>query len=169
MVPTMRQSKNICQASDLNPDDPSPYLFLGKMQRVEAAPSPEVVEKLHRFVTLHPESAEANYYYAVALWKLRKAQPGQASGSEVEALLTKSVRLDPTLAVANLQLGIVHFEGAKYSAAISDYQRAIEIDPHMEEAHYRLAQAYRQSGDGDKAKEEVKRYAGVRQRISERD
>ncbi len=150
--------KNICQASDLNPDDPSPYLFLGKMQRAEAAPSPEVVEKLHRFMTLHPESAEANYYYALALWKLRKAQPGQASGSEVEALLTKSVRLDPTLAVANLQLGIVHFEGAKYSAAISDYQRAIEIDPHMEEAHYRLAQAYRQSGDGDKAKEEVKRY-----------
>jgi Tfp pilus assembly protein PilF len=68
------------------------------------------------------------------------------------------LQLDPKMAAANLQLGIVHFEGGSYPAAISDYQRAIEIDPHMEEAHYRLAQAYRQSGEGDKAKEEVKRY-----------
>jgi tetratricopeptide (TPR) repeat protein len=150
--------KRICQASDLNPDDPSAYLFLGKMERAESAPSAEVVEKLHRFVARHPESAEANYYYAVALWKLRKAQPGRSSGSEVEALLHKSLQLDPKMAAANLQLGIVHFEGGSYPAAISDYQRAIEIDPHMEEAHYRLAQAYRQSGEGDKAKEEVKRY-----------
>lgn len=150
--------RSICQASDLNPDDPSPYLFLGKMQRAEAAPSPEVVEKLRRFVTLHPENAEANYYYAFALWKLRKVQPERASVEEITALLDKSVQLDPKLATASLQLGIVHFESGNSSAAISDYQRAIEIDPHMEEAHYRLAQAYRQSGEADKAKEEVKRY-----------
>ncbi len=150
--------RSICQASDINPDDPSPYLFLGKMQRAEAAPSPEVVEKLRRFVTLHPESAEANYYYAVALWKLQKGQPDQSSAAEVESLLNKSVRLDSKLAPAYLQLGIVHFEGGNYSAAISDYQRAIQIDPQTEEPHYRLAQAYRQSGDPEKAKEEVKLY-----------
>jgi tetratricopeptide (TPR) repeat protein len=150
--------KRLCQASDLNPDDPSPYLFLGKMQRAEAAPAPEVFEKMHRFLTLHPESAQANYYYAVALWKLRKAQPGQASLQEITALLDKSVHLDPKMAAANLQLGIVRFEGGDFREAISDYQRAIALDPHMEEAHYRLAQAYRQNGEADKAKDEVKRY-----------
>jgi tetratricopeptide (TPR) repeat protein len=150
--------RRVCQASDLDPDDPSPYLFLGKIQRAEAVPSKEVVEKLHRFVTLQPESAEANYYYAVALWKLHQRQPDQASASEEESLLTKSVHLDAKLAVASLQLGILHFEAGNSSAAISDYQRALQVDPQMEDAHYRLAQAYRQGGHAEKAKEELKLY-----------
>src|SRR5271155_3512664 len=32
-------TQRLCEASDLNPDDPAPYLFLGKMQAVEATQS----------------------------------------------------------------------------------------------------------------------------------
>ena len=53
-----------------------PYLFLGKMQNARGyAARRNSVEKLHRFATLQPENPEANYYYAVAVWKLRPNQP----------------------------------------------------------------------------------------------
>jgi Flp pilus assembly protein TadD len=150
--------RRICDASDLNPDDPLPYLFLGKMQGTETASSAEVVEKLHRIVTLQPQNAEANYYYAVGLWKLRKVSPDKASAAQVESLLNNAVRLDPKLARVHLQLGILHFDEKDYARAISEFQQAEQIDPQMEEAHYRLSQAYRQNDDTEKAKEELQIY-----------
>src|SRR6266850_4171448 len=59
----------LCAASDLNPNDQTPYIFLGKMQNAGMAQSADVVERLARFVRIHPENALANYYYAIALWK----------------------------------------------------------------------------------------------------
>ena len=59
----------LVNASDLAPDNPTPYLFLGKMQSVETAPSEGSVERLRRFAQLQPDNALANYYYAVSLWK----------------------------------------------------------------------------------------------------
>ncbi len=150
--------RRVCEASDLSPDDSMPYLFLGKMQSAEAAPPTQLVEKLHRFATLQPENPEANYYYAVAVWKLRPNQPATASVESVESMLNKAIRLDPKFAPAYLQLGILHSEQRDFQRAISNYKQAIEADPKMDEAHYRLAQAYRQSGEAEKAKAELQIY-----------
>jgi tetratricopeptide (TPR) repeat protein len=153
--------QRICKASDLNPTDSLPYLFLGKMQSAEAAPSGEVIEKLHRFVAQQPESAEANYYYAVALWKLRKGPQDTGRTAQVESLLNHAIRLDPKFAAAYLQLGILHSERRDYPNAISDYQQAVQADPRIEQAHFRLSQAYRQTGDRAKADAELKVYNQV--------
>ncbi len=150
--------QRICEASDLNPNDSIPYLFLGKMQSAESTPSEEVVEKLHRFVTLHPENADANYYYAVGLWKLRKEQQDTARAAQVESLLRNAIHLDPKFGAAYLQLGILDSERKNYPRAISEYQQAIQADPQMQEAHYRLAQAYRQTGDLAKSEAELQIY-----------
>jgi tetratricopeptide (TPR) repeat protein len=150
--------REICQASDLNPDDSIPYLFLGRMLDAKTTPSAEAVEKLQRFVTLQPQNAKANYYYAVALWKTRTSSRDAVVASRVETLLNNSVRLDPGFAAAHLQLGILRSDKGDDPGAILEYQQAVRIDPQMEEAHYRLAQAYRQNGDTDKAKEELHLY-----------
>ena len=155
--------QQICQASDLNPSDPAPYLFLGKMQRAETIPSEAAVEKLHRFVSLQPANPEASYYYAVALWKRRKlppesSSPAQPSPAEIETLLNAAVRLNPQYAAPHLQLGILHADAGNYLAAVTDYERAIELDSQLEEAHYRLAQAYRQLGQPDKSKQQLQLY-----------
>jgi tetratricopeptide (TPR) repeat protein len=162
--------QRICEASDLNPDDSTPYLFLGKMQSSESAFSEKTVEKLHRFVLQQPDNAEANYYYAVGLWKLRKGPQDTASAAQVETLLSNAVRLDPKLAAAYLQLGALHSEQKDYPRAISDYQRAIRADPQMqmEEAHYRLAQAYRQIGDATKAEAELHTYDQIAKASAEK-
>jgi tetratricopeptide (TPR) repeat protein len=148
----------VSEASDLNPHDPTPYRFMGKMQSAESAPSEKIVEKLQRFVAQQPDNAEANYFYAVGLWKLGKVSPDAAGAPQVESLLNRAIRLDPNFAAAYVQLGIVHVDKKDYAKAISEYQQAIQVDPKMEEAHYRLAQAYRQTGDAAKAAAELRVY-----------
>ena len=170
--------REICEASDLNPGDSTPYLFLGKLQSAETAPSPAAVEKLHRFFTRQPQNAEANYYYALGLWKLRRGQQDSATAAQVETLLQNAVRYDAKFAAAYLQLGILHFERQDYPRAISYYQQAIQADPRMqtqmqtqmqmEEAHYRLSQAYRQTGNEPKADAELEIYHQIAKESAEK-
>jgi tetratricopeptide (TPR) repeat protein len=150
--------QRVCEASDLSPDDSIPYLFLGRMQSAETAPSEKTVEKLRRFVTQQPESAEANYYYAVGLWKMRKGQQGAAGAEQVRSLLERAIHLNPNYGAAYLQLGILQSEQRDYLKAMVSYRQAAQQDPEMEEAHYRLAQAYRQIGDAAQAEAELQVY-----------
>jgi tetratricopeptide (TPR) repeat protein len=149
----------------LNPADPTPYLFMGRMLNAEIAPSQAFVEKLGRFARLQPESALANYYYASVLWKTRK---DASSTSQVESLLKKAIALDPKLSGAHLLLGVLYSDRGDFAHAIAAYNRAIEIDPEIEEPHYRLSQTYRRIGEKSKAQRELRIYETVQQKNAER-
>ena len=155
-------NERLSQASDLNPQDPVPYLFLGKIQAAEVTPSPLVREKLARFVRLQPDNALANYYYAVSLRRQRSGPEDVKNSAEVEFLLEKAVALDPTLAPAYLELGILYDERKEVPRAISAYQKAIAVSPRLEEAHYRLAQLYRLTGENEKAREELRAFEQIK-------
>jgi tetratricopeptide (TPR) repeat protein len=159
--------QRLCEASDLNPDDPSPYLFLGKIQNVEKTQPDGLAERLQRFVRLQPENAMANYYYAVSLWKGRKGPEEAETLAQVRSLLEKSVHLDPRLGLGYLQLGILDSERKDFSGAISAYQQTIQLNPSLEEAHFRLAQAYRQTGQKLRAQEEFEVYQQISKRKAE--
>jgi tetratricopeptide (TPR) repeat protein len=146
--------ERLCQASDLNPDDPNPYLFLGKIQSVETAQSTCTMEKLGRFVRLQPDNAQANYYYALGLSRRNDAD----DLAHAEFLLEKAVRLDPKLAAAYLQLGVLYSQRGDSSKAVSAYLEAIAANPGLVAAHYRLAQAYSRSGEKSKAQAELQIY-----------
>lgn len=150
--------RRVCEASDLDPADATPYLFLGKMQSAVAAPSAELIAKLQRFVRLHPDDADANYYYAVGLWKQRSSPPDPGMVAQVESLLHQAIHLDPGAGNAYLQLGVVRAAEKDLPGAIADFQQAIQAAPQLEEAHYRLALAYRQAGEAEKANAELKIY-----------
>ena len=150
--------QRIRQGSDLIPNDPIPYMFMGKIAQAQSAPSDALVEGLQRFFAEHPENAAANYYYAVALWKRRKAPRDTDAAATVESLLQKAIRLDPNLGTAYLQLGILDCERENFRDAIDQFQKAIHASPELEEAHYRLAQAYRETGQASKAKAELQLY-----------
>lgn len=154
--------RRICAASDLEPSNATPYRFLGKLLRSESHSRPEEVDKLHRFVTLQPQNAEAHYYYALALWKSRR-DAGDPVISQAESLLKRAVELNPNFAPAHLQLGILHAEAGDNAAAISDYRSAIQADPKLEEAHFRLGQAYRRAGNVERSKEELQAYQRLAQ------
>jgi tetratricopeptide (TPR) repeat protein len=151
-------ARHLCEASDLNPSDANPYLFLGKILSVESIQSEGLVDRLGRFVRLQPENALANYYYALSLWKRRKGPEDTENLAQVEALLEKAVHLDPKLGAGYLQLGILYLERGDFPKAISAYQKAIEASPRSAEAHYRLAQAYKRKGESVKAQKELQLY-----------
>jgi tetratricopeptide (TPR) repeat protein len=153
-----RAAQRLCEASDLNPGDLEPYLFLGKIQSVETNQSECSGERLKRFVRLQPANALANYYYGVNLWKRRKGPDDAASATQAESLLKRAVELDPTLGVGYLQLGVLYSERRDFSRAIASYQDAVRVSPELEEAHYRLAQAYKRTGEKAKAEEELQLY-----------
>ena len=147
------------EAADLNPSDPAPYLFLGKISNGSITDSPGFAERLERFARLQPENAWANYYYAATLTR---------TSPKTRALLEKAVRLDPKLGDAFLLLGIVYAEEGNLTKAILAYQSAIEATPPMEEAYYRLAQAYRKTGDTAKAQKELELYQQLSQQSAQK-
>jgi tetratricopeptide (TPR) repeat protein len=152
-------AQRLCEASDLVPNDPSPYLFLGKLQAVGTAPSREITVRLERFARLQPENALANYYYAVSLWKQRNDSAENVA--QIETLLNKAVYLDPSLSAGYLQLGTLYSEMKDFPKAITAYKRSIQIDPRVAEPHYRLAQAYKRVGEALKAQQELQLYDQV--------
>jgi tetratricopeptide (TPR) repeat protein len=136
-------AERLCAASDLNPGDVTPYLFLGKMVQAASQPLPCSEEKLARFLREHPENAFASYYLALALWKRSGISDSHAAG-RVEDLLNKSLKINRKFAEAYLQLGIVYAAMSEMSGAVRNYEAARDADPELAEAHFRLGQAYKQ-------------------------
>jgi tetratricopeptide (TPR) repeat protein len=159
--------QRFCEASDLNPEDPNPYLFMGKMQALESIPSPTIEEHLARFVTLQPQNPWANYYYAVSLQKHRNSSGNAEDSDRVKSFFLRAIRLDPKLAVAYLELGIVYSQQKDFPKAISALQHAIEADPKSDNAHYRLAQVYRLAGETSKAQTELQLYEQISKQNTE--
>jgi tetratricopeptide (TPR) repeat protein len=152
----------LCEASDLKPADPAPYVFLGKMEKAATGVLACVEQKLARFAQEQPGNALANYYYGVTLWKRGRGSEKNAAGlQQAEALLEKTVNIDPKLGEAYLQLGILHSERGDFEQAIRDYKKAIEVNPQLSEAHYRLGSAYRRIGEESKAEQEFRVYEKV--------
>ncbi len=68
------------------------------------------------------------------------------------------MHLDPKFAAAYFNWVFSIQNRETYPKAIMNFQQAIQADPQMEEAHYRLAQAYRQTGEAAKAEDETQVY-----------
>jgi tetratricopeptide (TPR) repeat protein len=151
----------LCEASDSDPADEEPYLWMGKIEL--AAPHPlECVEKrLQRYLKQNPENSAAYYFYAMAIWKRQPQPPDSNEMQEVEALLDKAVLVDSKCSDAFLQLGVLSFSRKQYEKAAEFYSRAIEANPQSGEAHYRLGIAYDHLGEPAKAKEEFRLHDAI--------
>ncbi len=137
------------EACDLSPADPTPYLFLGRLQATEQVVPAAWTERMKRFASLHPEMAMAHYLYGAALLK-------QGMHLDVaEGELRTALKLDAHLGDAYLQLGILLSNREDFSGAIVALQKAIEYSPLPDDAHYRLAQIYRRTGETEKARQEI--------------
>ena len=87
--------------------------------------------------------------------------------AQVESLLKKSVALDSNLGVGYLQLGVLYSERGDFPRAVLSYQEAIKVNPELEEAHYRLAQAYKRTGEKAKAEQELQLYNQISKKKDE--
>src|SRR5580693_7714127 len=155
--------RSLIRAADLNPSDPSCYLFLSRAYDSSPAQADDVIQRFRRFSELQPRNAQALYYYAMSLWKGKRAQDPVLDLHQIETLLKNSLDLDPKLAAAHLQLGNLYFDQSKYAEAIPEYVRALGLDPDLGDAHYRLGQAYVRTGQKGPAQEQLQIYQRLRE------
>jgi tetratricopeptide (TPR) repeat protein len=162
--------KSLLRGADLNPSDPDCYLFLSKAYNSSPGQADEVIERFHRFVQLQPRNARAHYYYAMSLWKGKRAEDPNLDLHQIEVLLKTSLALDPKSAEAHLQLGNLYSDQNKYAEAIPEYEKARALDPNLADVRYRLGQAYVRTGAKDRAQEEFAIYQKIReQHLAELD
>ena len=152
-------AQRLCEASDLDPGSPEPYVFMGKVALVAPKPLACIQPRLERRLQQQPNSAETHYVLAMALLHGSSA-PDRARAT---TLLRKAVVLDPKCAAAYLQLGIFAFGDRDYREAVQLYQQAIAADPHLSEAHYRLGMAYDRTGETMKAQQELQLHTSLDQ------
>jgi tetratricopeptide (TPR) repeat protein len=155
--------KALLQASDLNPSDPRAYLFLSKAYNSSPSQAEEVIRRFRRYAELQPHDSWAYYYYAMSLWKGKRAQDPDLDLHQIESLLTKSLELDPGLAEPHFQLGNLYSDQRNFSEAIPEYERALKLSPDLTDAHYRLGQAYVRTGEKEKAQEQFQVYQRLRE------
>lgn len=154
--------KALLAAADLNPRDSRCYLFLSKAYNSSPRQVDDVVEHFRRYAELEPGNALAQYYYAVSLWKGKRVENSDVDPGSVEALLKKSIALDDSLADAHVQLGNLYADQREYGKSIPEYRRALELDPNLSDAHYRLATDLVHTGQKEQAQKEFAIYQGLR-------
>jgi tetratricopeptide (TPR) repeat protein len=154
--------KSLLRAADLRPSDPICYFFLSKAYDSSPNQADEVIQSFRRFSELQPGNARAFYYYAMSLWKGRRAQDPSLDLHQIESLLRKAVTLDSKLAEAHLQLANLYSDQTQYAESISEYVKALDNKPDLADAHYRLGQAYVHTGQKDKAQEQFQVYQQLR-------
>jgi tetratricopeptide (TPR) repeat protein len=162
--------KSLLRAADLSPSDPRCYFFLSKAYDSSPSQADEVIQRFARFSELQPSNARSFYYYAMSLWKGRRAQDPGLDLRQIESLLKKAITLDPKLADAHLQLGNLYSDQTQYAESIPQYLLALELNPDLADAHYRLGQAYVHTSAKEKAQEQFQVYQQLRaQRLADLD
>ena len=104
----------------------------------------------------------ASYYYAMSLWKGKRAQDPGLDLQQIESLLKKSITLDPTW-----RRPTCSWESLLRSEQVCGVDSGVscgrgELNPDLADVHYRLGQAYVRTGEKDRAQEQFQVYQKIR-------
>jgi tetratricopeptide (TPR) repeat protein len=133
--------RTLCAAVDLDPTDPKPFQFLGKVSTASPVRIPEIRDRLQKFVELYPGNGPAIYYYAMSVWR-RSEGESAADLPTVEALLKRAIAASPGFYEAHYELGILYQDQQKYQDAIRELNQTVALRPDFNRAHYRLFLLY---------------------------
>ncbi|MCC6537304.1 MAG: tetratricopeptide repeat protein [Bryobacterales bacterium] len=114
------------------------------------------VTALRQFAAAFPRSGEPRYYLAQLLAAGVPTPPAEAV-----ALWTEAARLDPHDARPCLELA--RTATARPTEAIRWLEQALQRDPALPDAHFRLSQLYLRQGDRPRAAQHLQRYRELRQ------
>ena len=130
-------------ALEINPSSPDAVVAWNALPAFVVITEWEGIRpRLQRLAERFPGSAQALFCYGAALF--RHSVAAQGGGLDMaESLLERTVRLNPKLAEAHLELATLYVQRRQNEKAVASFLRAIQLDPNSEMAHYRLAQTYR--------------------------
>jgi len=154
-------TQQMCRAAELNPDDPEPYLFLGRIEAGAKDTFSCSEEALRRFVSGQPKNSDGNFYYGLVLLKNAQRSQREADFQRAASAFRNALASRPSFGEVYVQLGLLYNARGQRDAALREFQNAVRVAPHLPEAHYQLSLASRRAGDTAKADEEMKKYEGL--------
>jgi tetratricopeptide (TPR) repeat protein len=152
-------------AAEIAPSNGNVYLIMAKAYNsvpLAKMRGDGITELMRKWVRIKPNDPRASYYCAISLRKEAHDSGRKTDPAEIESLLQTAVRLDPKMADAYLQLGILRYEAHRYTEAIRMYEQAIKLQPGLGEAHYRLSEVLARAGERARAQQESELYARLR-------
>jgi tetratricopeptide (TPR) repeat protein len=148
----------LLEAVRLEPGAKPAYYLLGHAYESAQALQPAIAAAFEKYLRGNPADAWAYYHYGTIAY-LRSQSAGQTTYPEARKHLLKAVELDPNLAEAHAQLGMI---AATDADAVVALERAVQLRPELASAHFRLARAYQRLGQPDKAEAELELFQKMR-------
>jgi tetratricopeptide (TPR) repeat protein len=147
----------LTKMESLWPDWYLPYLVHGVLlaYRIRGAEAQPLLETA---IALGAHKAMAYYHLAFAIIT---SQPENIAGAQ--AAIRDALALNPKDPYIQSLAGRIAYLAKDYPSAVEHLHAALEIWPDMVEAHSRLSATYRAMGDENKAREELKEVARIKQ------
>ena len=122
--------------------------LLGKAYEGAGSLQANIRTEFETYLRAKPSDAPAYAHYGAIVYS--------AGGRTAEArqALARALNIDPNLAEAHLQLGIIEQAAGDWNAALARFQRAAKLQPENAAVRYRLANVYQKLGESEKARVE---------------
>jgi tetratricopeptide (TPR) repeat protein len=133
-------------AAKADPKMPNVHFVLGYLLWTQNQLE-EAAQEFQAELTNVPNHPEVLTYLADVDIKL--SNPGAA-----QPLLEEAIRIDPRIALAHLDLGIIYADADRKSDALREMKIAEQLDPNDTNVHWRLGRFYQAGGEKGEAKAE---------------
>jgi tetratricopeptide (TPR) repeat protein len=143
--------KDFKLSADLAPQTNFGYIGLG-VAYLETGHDAQAIQVLRQRLREKPNDASLLYLLGEGLIRTGAA-PATSAYAEAQAVLEKSVFLNPNLCLPHVSLGTIYLDEDRPKEAADQFEEARAIDPKERSAYSHLAVAYRRLGQVDKAKE----------------
>ena len=154
-------TQTLLQAAESDPADVRPYPFLAAVSATHSAEYGRVTAALQLHLARAPRDAAAHLALANVL--LHGPVAAQADVlKQAEKELRQALALDPALADAHVQLGMLLAGRSPNDEAVRELQLAVALDPARREPHYRLALLLRKTGQPAEAAREMQLFQQAR-------
>jgi tetratricopeptide (TPR) repeat protein len=135
----------LLKAIRIEPNNRLAYRLLGKTYEQSASLRAAVEEAFRVYLEKLPADPWAHYYYARILTSIAQSTP-KPDFEKAKTHLQRALGLNPRFAEAYVQLAILLQTEDQNQESLPLLARAVEYDPRLAAAHYRLGLAYRRLG-----------------------
>ena len=144
------------------------YDLLGKIYDSSPENQTRIATVFAEYLRNHPNDAMAEYHYGAILYARSQ---GEASDRYLSAKehLERSLALDPSLAQAHVQLGVIAQAEGRDKDAVASFERAVKFAPTYAAARYRLGSAYQKLGERAKAESELQAFRALKEKEKEQE
>jgi tetratricopeptide (TPR) repeat protein len=132
-----------------DPKAPNAHFLLGYMLWTDNEYE-EAAQEFQAELTNIPDSAQALAYLADADIHLGKQD-------EALPIAERAVQVDPGIAKAHVNLGILYADRGRQEDAVKEFNTAIKLSPNDQDPHWRLARLYQAMGKQEEAKAEFEK------------